>query len=169
MNISHRIGALAQKTDTASYTIESKIHQDDFTEAAYLVNDYLKGDSSLKILMGGDFNIFPEVADGPAGAPSYPYIRYSILPAIGQIWRIRTDVVRYYVGEKSFKTGGEILGRLQELLIIDDADLPFPMKNGKFKIHSIEFLGGSNPSGPDQEEGIIERGLNIAIIYTVLS
>jgi hypothetical protein len=168
--VKHKVSALRQRTYSIAHGVDTKVAKDDFTEAVYIVNDYLRKDATLKALMGGEFQINPMVAEGPSPTKaSVPYIRYIVLPATGQIWTIRTDVVRYYVGDKSFKLLGKILNRLQELLIVDDSKPPFPMKSDKFKIHSIEYLGGTNPTGPDQEEGVIERGLNIAIIYTVVS
>lgn len=170
VSINHSIDALRKKVSSVSHSFDIKVAKDDFTEAVYILNDYLMSDAGLKQLMGGEFNIFPLVADGPSPTKaSTPYIRYSSLPALGPIWQVRTEVVRYYVGDKSYKNLGRIVERLEELLIVDDSTAPFPLKNQKFKIQSIEFLGGTNPTGPDQEEGVMERGINIALIYTVLS
>lgn len=170
MIATHRISALKRKTISVTHGVEAITKTSDWSEAVYLVNEYVRADQVLKDIIGEDFNIFPLVAEGPTDTQkSYPYIRYSSLPVLGQIWHIHTDVIRYYVGDKDYKRLGKILTRMKDILVIDDSTNPFPIKGGRFKIHSIEFLGGTNPSGPDQEEGIIERGLNIAIIYTVVS
>jgi hypothetical protein len=167
--VNNKVSALRKRTSTKSYSVEVKVNKPDFTEAVYILNDYLMSDAQLKNLMGGPFVIQPMVIDAPSGGPSTPYIRYVSLPAIGPIWRVRADIVRYYIGSKSYKESGKIQERLKELLIVDDSLPPFPLKNDKFKIQSIDFLGGTAPTGPDQEEGVMERGVNVAIIYTVLS
>lgn len=165
-----RISAHTEKTRTRYTMVQVITTKPIYSEAVYMVNRYLMQDNELKTLMGGEFVIEPLVALGTGDRPLVPYIRYASIPAMGPIWATRTDMVRYYVGHRTYAEAGKILERLQSLLIIDDSKEPLlPITDNRFRIQSIEFLGGINPSGPDQDEGVIERGISIALIYTVLS
>lgn len=145
------------------------------TEAVYLVNDYIKADTVLQdIFAPKTINIFPIVADEPTSAEnSFPYIRYVTVPIVfsSTNWRVRKDVVQYIVGDTSFEKVGKIVERLYDLLNTDDnLDIAhLPLKDENYKIMSVMVTTGTNTAGPDQEEGVIERGLNVLIIYTKLS
>lgn len=142
------------------------------SEAVYLLNDYIKADPILKdIWAPRKVNIFPMIADEPIGGQkSYPYIRYRTVPSQGSTFRIRVDFVTYYVGDNNYFRTGQVFERLWEICNMDDAPGmgPLPIKNRKFKIQSVMFVSGSAPNGPDQENGIIERGITFAVTYTVL-
>jgi len=167
-----RVSAVRQKTQTKTYELEVRVKDSDtiYSEAVFLVNDYLKSDSTLKQIMGNGFNIFPNVADEPIdGVKSFPYIRYMAVPGIGPIWRVRTDIIRYYVGDDNFMRAGKVMQRLIELFNIEESDDPLPINNGKWKVQSLAFLGGTQPTLPDQDNGVMERGVNVAMIYTQIS
>lgn len=161
-----RVSSSLRKTNSISHSLAVILDKPLFNEAVYMLNEYIMSDSTMKQLMGGDFVIEPIVAFGSEEKPLVPYIRYTSIPAIGPIWTVRTDIVRYYVGHRTYAEAGKLLERLQELLIVDDSGEILPFKSDKFRVQSIDFLGGINPSGPDQESGVIERGLSIALIYT---
>lgn len=139
-------------------------------EAIYLLNDYIKQDATIQNLFSPlTVNIYPIIADEPVdGTTSYPYIRYRTVPSQGTHYRVRMDFVTYYIGDKSYATTGKIMERMWEILNMDDANSPIPIKDDKFKIHSSMFVSGTAPTGPDQENGVIERGITFAVVYTVL-
>lgn len=142
------------------------------SEAVYLLNDYIKSDSQMiSLFMPKSLNIYPMIADEPLdGEPSYPYIRYRTVPSQGTNFRIRMDFVTYYIGDKSYARSGKIMQRLWELCNMDDSIVnPLPMADTKFKISSSMFVSGGAPTGPTQENGVIERSITFAIVYTVLS
>lgn len=168
--VKSRVSVVKQKTSTRSYAIETRLIQNQYSEAVFLVNDYLKQDNTLQSFLGEDFNIFPNVAEEPTnGNKSYPYIRYIIVPGIGPFWRVRTDIIRYYVGDNSFLRAGKILQRLIELINIEESDSSLPLKTDIWKVQSLNFLGGTQPTPPDQDNGVVERGINVAIIYTQIN
>jgi len=163
--------AIRQKTLTTSTSIETRLGTTDYTEAVYILNNYIKEDAKLQTLLGGVFNIYPVVAEEPVGdTPSYPYIRYTTIPGVGPFWQVRTDIVRYMVGDTSYKRQGQILQRLIELTNIEESESPMAtLKNDKYRIKSLLFLGGTNTTGPDQDNGLFERGINAEMIYLVIS
>lgn len=165
--IINRVSAVKKKTQTLAVGLETRVVHNAYTEAVFLLNDYLKRDTTLKSIMGDGFNIFPNVADEPIdGTNSFPYIRYIAIPGIGPFWRVRTDIIRYYVGDNSFVRAGRIMQRLIELINIEESDSSLPLKSSKWKVQSLNFLGGTQPTIPDQDNGVMERGINVAIIYT---
>jgi hypothetical protein len=142
------------------------------SEAVYLLNDYIKADSVLQnLFMPKSLNIYPVIADEPLdGEPSIPYIRYRTVPSQGSNFRIKMDFVTYYIGDKNYAKAGKIMQRLWEICNMDDSiKNPLPFVDEKFKISSCMFVSGNAPTGPTQENGVIERGITFAIVYTVLS
>lgn len=167
MKLAQKIDLLKLKSTTVSNSVSVLLKSSTVTEAVYIINEYIRSDPELRSILG-DFNIFPLVAEGPRDTDkSYPYIRYISVPVVAPLWQLQADFVRYYIGDKDYLRLAKITQRLRELLTIDDSTNPIPMKKGRFRIQSIDFLGGSNPTGPDQEEGMIERNLSITIIYNI--
>ncbi len=165
MNIGHRISTTRRKTIKLAHGVTAKVYAFMPSEAVQVLNSYIASDPVLQGYFGGKVNIFPIVAE-PYGEVMTPYIRYTHMPVTYNPWYIRSDIVRYYVGDKSVKRIGQILDRLYELLVVDDSTIgPLPIESSPFSIRSIEFLGGTNPTGPDQENGVIERGHDFLIIY----
>lgn len=142
-------------------------------EAIYLLNDYIKADSGLKTLFAPKkVNTFPVIADEPLkNEKSYPYIRYRVIPGQGSNFRINMDMVQYIVGDPSFAKAGKILQRLREILNMDNSPSAglLPLKDDKFKIQSVMFVSGLAPTGPDQENGVMERGATFSVTYVTRS
>ncbi len=161
--LSHGVRTSKTKALTTSHNIGARISGFVPSEAVQVVNKYLMDDTDMKALMGGDFNIYPLVAS------ETPYIRYVWLPVNSGLLYLREDIVRYYVGHTDIKKLGEITEKIKELLIIDDSyPGTLPLSGGRFFIQSIQFLGGNPPSGPDQDNGVVEANINFALIYTII-
>lgn len=143
------------------------------SEAVYLLNDYIKNDEALKTMFSPkQLNLYPMIADEPLdGEPSFPYIRYRTVPSQGTFYKIRMDFVTYYIGDKNYAKAGKIMQRVWELCNMDDSVLnnQLPLRDDKFKVSSVMFVSGNAPNGPSQENGMIERGITFALVYTVLS
>lgn len=168
--ITHRIQAGRQKTQTKSFQVTTRVEQETVAEAVYLLNDYIKADSTLQGLLGTDFNIYPLIADEPSsGSASYPYLRYTVIPGLGPFWRVRTDIVRYMVGDVQFQRAGQVVQRLMEIINVEESHPSLPLRSSKYKVQSLNVIGGVPPTTPDQENGVMERGLSVAMIYTEIS